>query len=146
MNCHLKILKCRFCICKFKMTIHVFTLEHSVDSSSAENRIKLQSLQIPAIWLRHRPLRGVDSVRLQILLTGTCRECGSWFMSLATTTGRWLGETPFVQVGTTWALTCPETVHQRPIAWLTTQLSTLIFLNRLAKNSEFPSQCRRYGF
>jgi len=24
-----------------------------------------------------------------------------------------LGETPYVQVSTTWALTCPETVHQR---------------------------------
>ena len=32
---------------------------------------------------------------------------------LATITGRWLGETPFVQVSTTWALTCPVTVHQR---------------------------------
>ena len=27
--------------------------------------------------------------------------------------GRWLGETTFVQVSTTWALICPETVHQR---------------------------------
>ena len=35
-------------------------------------------------------------------------------LSLATTTRRWLGETPFVQVSTTWALTCPETVNQRP--------------------------------
>ena len=35
-----------------------------------------------------------------------------WFMVC-----RWaqsLGETPFVQVNTTWALNCPETVHQRP--------------------------------
>ena len=32
----------------------------------------------PAIWLRHHPLRGVDSVRLQILLTGTRPQCGSW--------------------------------------------------------------------
>jgi len=35
-------------------------------------------------------------------------------LSLATTTRRWLGETPFVQVSTIWALTCPETVNQRP--------------------------------
>ena len=35
-------------------------------------------------------------------------------LSLATITGRWLGETPFVQFSTTWALTCPEMVHQRP--------------------------------
>jgi len=32
----------------------------------------------PAIWLRHHPLRGVDSVRLHILLTGTRPQCGSW--------------------------------------------------------------------
>ena len=34
--------------------------------------------------------------------------------SLATITGMRLGNTPFVQVSTTWALTCPETVHHRP--------------------------------
>jgi len=33
---------------------------------------------IPAIRLRHRPLRGVDSVHLRVLLTGTCRQRGSW--------------------------------------------------------------------
>ena len=38
----------------------------------------LQSLWLPAIWLRHHSLRGVDSVRLQILSVGTCRQCGSW--------------------------------------------------------------------
>jgi len=52
-------------------------------------------------------------------------------LSLATITRRWLSETPFVQVSMTWALTCPETVHQRPcmmrivgsvtIVWLTTE-------------------------
>ena len=26
----------------------------------------------------HHPLRGVDSVHFQILLMGTCRQCGSW--------------------------------------------------------------------
>ena len=36
----------------------------------------LQSLWLPAIWLRHHPLRRVDSVRLQILSVGTCRQCG----------------------------------------------------------------------
>jgi len=41
---------------------------------------------------------------------------------LATITGRWLGETPFVQVSTTWALTCPATVHQRPC--LTREIET----------------------
>ena len=35
-------------------------------------------------------------------------------LSLATITGRWLDDTPFVQVSMTWALTCPETVPHRP--------------------------------
>ena len=35
-------------------------------------------------------------------------------LSLATITGRCLGKTPYVQVSMTWALTWPETVHQRP--------------------------------
>ena len=30
-----------------------------------------------AMWLRHHLLRGVDSVLLQVLLMGTCRQCGS---------------------------------------------------------------------
>ena len=38
----------------------------------------LWSLLIPAIWLHHHLLRGLVSVRLQILLVGTCRLCGSW--------------------------------------------------------------------
>ena len=38
----------------------------------------LQSLLIPAIWLHRHPLRGVDSVHLQILLMGTCWKCGLW--------------------------------------------------------------------
>ena len=39
----------------------------------------LQSLKIPAIQLRHDPLRGVDSVCLQILLKArTCQQYGSW--------------------------------------------------------------------
>ena len=38
----------------------------------------LQSLQIPAVWLRRHLLHGVDSVHLQILLMGTCWQSGSW--------------------------------------------------------------------
>jgi len=73
----------------------------------------LPSMQIPATRLRHRPLRGVDSVRLQILSTGTCRQCGSW--SVAGHNHRKVtGRDPFVQVSMTWALTCLETVRQRP--------------------------------
>ena len=32
----------------------------------------------PYDCVRHHRLRGVDSVSLQMLLTGTCRQCGSW--------------------------------------------------------------------
>ena len=38
----------------------------------------LWSLLIPAIWSCHQPIRGVVSVRLRMLLVGTCRLCGSW--------------------------------------------------------------------
>ena len=38
----------------------------------------LLSLLSLAIWLRHHLLRGVVSVRLQILLVGMCQLCGSW--------------------------------------------------------------------
>jgi len=37
-----------------------------------------QLLWIRAIWLHRHLLHGVDSVRLQILLIGMCRQCGSW--------------------------------------------------------------------
>ena len=77
-------------------------------------------------------LRGVDSVCLQILLMGTCRLYGSWSV-LATITGRWLGETPFVQVSTTWALTCPETVHQR--LCMTREIETWLSDSRVGNNS-----------
>ena len=39
----------------------------------------LQSLLIPAIWLRHHTLCGVDSVHLQISLIGTCRQLKQCF-------------------------------------------------------------------
>ena len=46
-------------------------------------------------------LRGVDSARLQILLTGTCRQCASWcvagYYNHRTVIGR---EIPFVRVST----------------------------------------------
>ena len=37
----------------------------------------------PYDCMRHHPVRGVDSVHLQILLMGTCRQC-MWFI-----VGRW---------------------------------------------------------
>ena len=49
--------------------------------------------------------------------------------------GDWvvLGETPFVQVSTTWALTCPETVHQRPCT--TREMETWLSDTRVGNNS-----------
>jgi len=29
-------------------------------------------------WTQPMSISGVDSVRIQILLVGTCRQCGSW--------------------------------------------------------------------
>jgi len=54
-------------------------------------------------------------------------------LSLATITGRWLGETPFVQVSTTWALTRPETVYQRPR--MTREIETWLSDSRVSNNS-----------
>jgi len=47
-------------------------------------------------------------------------------LSLAAIIQRWLGETPFVQVSTTWALTCPETVHERQC--MTTEIRNRSYL------------------
>jgi len=38
----------------------------------------LWSLLIPAIWPRHQLFHGVVSVRLRLLLVGTCKLCSSW--------------------------------------------------------------------
>ena len=54
-------------------------------------------------------------------------------LSLATIRGRWLGETPFVQVSTTWALTCLETVHQRPC--MIGEIETGLSDSRVGNNS-----------
>ena len=53
-------------------------------------------------------------------------------LSLATIT-RWLGETPFVQVSTIWALTCPATVHQRPC--MTREIETWLSDSGVGNNS-----------
>ena len=96
------------------------------------------------IWLRHHPLRGVDSVHLQILLMGTYRQCVSWSVA-GHNHRKVIGRDPFVQVSTTWALTCPETVYQRQcmmreietrlsdsrvviIVWLTTDVVSVKFV------------------
>ena len=54
-------------------------------------------------------------------------------LSLATITGRWLGETPFVQVSMTCALTCPEKVHHRPC--MTREIETWLSDSRVGNNS-----------
>jgi len=64
---------------------------------------------------------------------GTCRQCGIHGLSLATITGRWLRETPFVQVSTTWALTCLETVRRRPC--MTREIETRLSDSRVGNNS-----------
>jgi len=85
-----------------------------------------------ASWSRFSPS--------QILLMGTYQQCltvgtvvdsGSC-LSLSTIT-RWLRETPFVQVSTTWALPCPETVHQRPC--MTREIETWLSDSRVGNNS-----------
>ena len=47
----------------------------------------------------------------------------------------WLGETPFVQVSTTWALTCLETVHQRPC--MMREIETQLSDNRVIRHRCF---------
>ena len=57
----------------------------------------LWPLLIPATWLHHHLLRGVVSVRLQILLVGTCR-----LRTIVSVTGHIhrevIGQDPFVQI------------------------------------------------
>ena len=62
-------------------------------------------------------------------------------LSLATIIGRWLGETPFVQVSTTWALTCPETVHQRPC--MTREIETWLSDSRVGNYNVVDHRSRR---
>ena len=99
----------------------------------------LQSLWLPAIWLRHHPLRGVDSVRLQILSVGTCRQCGSWSVA-GHNRKKVIGEAPFVQICTTWTLIRLETVQQRPC--MTREIETWLLDSRVGYNSVFDHRNR----
>ena len=56
-----------------------------------------------------------------------------WFMVM--------GETPFVQVSTTWALTCPETVHQGP--HMTREIQNWLSDSRIGNNSVVEHRSRR---
>ena len=72
----------------------------------------LQSLWLTSIWLRHHPLRGIDSVRLQILSVGTCRQCGSWSVA-GHNRKKVIGRGPICANLHDMDLD-PETVQQRP--------------------------------
>jgi len=69
-----------------------------------------------------------------------CRRCGSWSVT-GHNHRRWLGETPFVQVSTTWALTCPETVRQRPC--MTRKIKTWLSDSRVGNSSVVDHRSRR---
>ena len=60
-----------------------------------------------------------------------------WFMVCcwSTITGRWLGETLFMHVSTTWSLTCPETVNRRPC--MTKKIETWLSDSRVGNNNVF---------
>ena len=62
-------------------------------------------------------------------------------LSLATITGRWLGETQFMQVRMMWALPCPATVHQRPC--MTREMKTWLSDSRVGNNSVVQRRSRR---
>ena len=60
-------------------------------------------------------------------------------LSLATITG--MVETLFVQVSTTWALICPETVHRRPC--MTREIKTWLSDSKVGNNSVVDHRSRR---
>jgi len=62
---------------------------------------------------------------------GTCRQCGLWSVA----------EHALVQVSTTRALTCPETVHQRPC--MMTEIETWLSDSRISNNSVADHRKRR---
>ena len=62
-------------------------------------------------------------------------------LSLATITGRWLGETPFAQVSMPWALASPETVHRRPC--MTSDIETWLSDSRVGNISVADHRSRR---
>ena len=71
---------------------------------------------------------------------GTCRRCGSRSVA-GHSHKKVIGRDPLVQVGTTWALTCPETVHQRPC--MTREIETWLSYSRVGNNSVVDHRSRR---
>jgi len=55
-------------------------LDRVLLTTNVDNNVQLAvtKFSIPTTRLCNHPLRGVDSVQLQILLMGTCRQYGSW--------------------------------------------------------------------
>ena len=87
------------------------------------------------------PLHGVDSVHLQILLTGTCRQCGSWSVAghnHRKVTGR---DSICASQHDMGQLTCPEAVHQRPC--MTREIETWLSDSRVSNNNVVDHRSRR---
>jgi len=70
----------------------------------------------------------------------TCRQCGSWSVA-GHNHRKVIGRDPFVHVNKTWALPCPETVHQRPC--MTREMETWLSDSRVCNNSVVEHRSRR---
>jgi len=71
---------------------------------------------------------------------GMCRQCGSWFVA-GHNHKKVIGRDPFVQESKTWALICPETVHQRPC--IIREIETWLSDSRVGNNSVVDHRSRR---
>jgi len=72
---------------------------------------------------------------------GTCRQCGSWSVA-GHHHRKVIGRDPICAiVSTTWALTCLETVHQRPC--MTREIETWLSDSRVGNNSVVGHKSRR---
>ena len=76
----------------------------------------------------------------RFLLMGTCQQCGLWSVACHNHK-KVIGRDPFVQVSTTLALTCPETVNQRPC--MTREIKTWLSDRRVGNNSVVDHRSRR---
>jgi len=75
---------------------------------------------------RRHPLRGVDSVHVQILLMGACRQCGSWSVA-GHNHRKVIGQDPMV--------------HRRPR--MTREIETWLSDSRVGNNSVVDHRSRR---
>ena len=80
------------------------------------------------------PLRWQGMTFQSILLKAVGPKTATYVaVKYGTSQWKWLGETPFVQVSTTRALSCPETVHQRPR--MMREIETWLSDSRVGNNS-----------